>query len=119
MKEGYVVRNQELPHFLTATVVDCIDVFSRKNHRDVVIECFNFCIKNKGMILYCYVIMSNHIHMIVQSEDGKLSDLIRDFKKFTAKSILDKIQNEPESRREWMLERFNLATETHSRNNNF
>ena len=47
--------------------------------------------KNKGMILYGYVIMSNHIHLIIQTNDSKLSDLIRDFKKFTAKSILQKI----------------------------
>lgn len=44
---------------------------------------------------------------------------MRDFKKFTSITILDKIQTEPESRREWMLERFKLATETHSRNKNF
>lgn len=119
MKEGYVIRNQTLPHFFTITVVDWVDVFSRKNYRDVVLECLNFCIKNKGMILYSYVIMSNHIHLIIQSEDGKLSDLIRDFKKFTAKTILDKIQTEPESRRDWILERFKLATETHSRNKNY
>ena len=119
MKEGYVIRDQSLPHFLTATIVDWVDVFSRKNYRDTVIECFDFCIKNKGMILYSYVIMSNHIHMIVQSNDSKLSDLIRDFKKFTAKAILVKIQTEPESRREWMLERFKLATESHSRNKKY
>lgn len=119
MKEGYVIREQEKAHFITATVVDWIDVFSRKNYRDCIIECFDYCIKNKEMILYGYVIMSNHIHMILQSNDGKLSDLVRDFKKFTAKTILDKIQNEPESRREWMLERFKLATETHSRNKNY
>jgi hypothetical protein len=59
--------------------------------------------------------MSNHIHLIVQFEDGKLSDLIRDFKKFIAKNILDKIENSPESRREWMLERFKLATQSHQR----
>jgi hypothetical protein len=35
-----------------------------------------------------------------------LSDLLRDFKKFTALKILEKIKSEPESRREWMLERF-------------
>jgi REP element-mobilizing transposase RayT len=104
MKEGYVIRDQSLPHFLTATIVDWVDAFSRKSYRDCVIECLDFCIKNKGMILYSYVIMSNHIHLIVQSKDGKLSDLIRDFKKFTAKTILEKIQTEPESRREWMLE---------------
>ncbi len=119
MKEGYVIREQEKAHFITATVVDWIDVFSRKSYSDCIIECFDYCIKNKGMILYGYVIMSNHIHMIIQSNEGKLSDLVRDFKKFTAKSILDKIQNEPESRREWMLERFKLATATHSRNKNY
>ena len=70
MKEGYVIRDQSLPHFITATIVDWIDVFSRKNYRDVVIECFDFCIQNKCVILYGYVIMSNHIHFIAQSKDG-------------------------------------------------
>jgi REP element-mobilizing transposase RayT len=119
LKEGYVIRDQEKAHFITATVVDWIDVFTRKIYRDCIIECLDYCIKNKGMILYGYVIMSNHIHMIIQSEDAKLSDLLRDFKKFTAKTILEKIQTEPESRREWMLERFQKATESHSRNKNF
>ena len=105
MKEGYVIRDQNLPHFLTVTIVDWVDVFSRKIYRDCVIECFEYCIKKKGMIF--------------QSKDGKLSDLIRDFKKFTSKTILDKIQTEPESRREWMLKRFKLATESHSRNKNY
>lgn len=119
MKEGYVIRDQTLPHFITSTVVDWVDVFSKKVYRDEIISCFDFCTKKKGMILYGYVIMSNHIHMIVQSKDGNLSDLIRDFKKFTAKSILEKIKTEPESRKEWMLERFRLATESHSRNKNY
>ena len=119
MKEGYVIRDQSLPHFITATVVDWVDVFSRKIYSEIIIECLDYCIKNKGMILYSYVIMSNHIHLIVQSNEGKLSDLLRDFKKFTSKTILEKIQTEPESRREWMLERFKLATESHSRNKNY
>jgi REP element-mobilizing transposase RayT len=106
MEEGYVTRNQKLPHFITLTVVDWIDVFSRKVYRDEVIASLDYCIKNKGMVLYGYVIMSNHIHMVIQSSEGKLSDLIRDFKKFTARAILIKIETEPESRREWMLERF-------------
>ena len=118
-KEGFVIRDQTLPHFLTATVVDWIDVFTRKTYRDTVIECLDYSIEHKGMVLYGYVIMSNHIHLIVQSSDGKLSDLIRDFKKFIATKILEKIQIEPESRREWMLERFKLATESHSRNKNY
>jgi len=119
VKEGYIIRDQAKAHFITMTVVDWIDVFSRKIYRDIVVNSFNYCIKNKGMILYGYVIMSNHIHMIIQSEDEKLSELIRDFKKFTAKTVLDKIQAENESRKEWMLERFKKATETHQRNKNY
>jgi len=119
MKEGYIIRDQEKAHFITATVVDWIDVFTRQSYRDCIIDCLNYCITKKGMILYGYVIMSNHIHMIIQSEEGKLSDLVRDFKKFTARTILEKIQNEPESRREWMLERFQKAIESHSRNKNY
>jgi len=119
MKEGYVIRDQALPHFITSTVVDWVDIFTRQIYRDIVIESLEYCIQNKGMILYGYVIMSNHIHLIVQSENGKLSDLIRDFKKFTAKNILEKIPHTPESRREWMLERFKLAAKSHSRNKKY
>lgn len=119
MKEGYIIRDQEKAHFITATVVDWIDIFTRKVYRDSIMECLDFCIKNKGMIVYGYVIMSNHIHLIIQSSEGKLSDLLRDFKKFTAKTILERIKTEPESRREWMLERFEKATESHSRNKNY
>ena len=119
MKEGYIIRDQTLPHFITSTVVDWIDIFTRQVYRDIVIESLEYCIDHKGMILYGYVIMSNHMHLIIQSEHGKLSDLIRDFKKFTAKNILEKIQNSPESRREWMLERFRLAIQSHSRNKEY
>jgi REP element-mobilizing transposase RayT len=84
------IRNQTLPHFITTTVVDWIDVFTRTNYRNKVVECLDFCITNKSMILFGYVIMSNHIRMIVQSGDGKLSDLLRDIKKFTASKIIEK-----------------------------
>ena len=54
MSESYVISDQSLPHFITITVIDWIDVFSRKNYRDTVIECLEYCIKNKGMIVYHY-----------------------------------------------------------------
>jgi len=119
MKAGYVIRDQERPHFVTCTVVDWIDIFTSQAYRDIIINCFDFCIRNKGMLLYGYVIMSNHIHIIVQSREGKLSDLMRDFKKFTATQILKQLHTEPESRKGWILERFAKATETHTRNKKF
>ncbi|MBY0485905.1 MAG: hypothetical protein K2P85_01740 [Flavobacteriaceae bacterium] len=56
MKEGYAIKGHSLPHFLSARIVDWVDVFSRKKYRDTIIECLDYCIKNKGMILYSYVI---------------------------------------------------------------
>jgi REP element-mobilizing transposase RayT len=118
-KEGYIIRDQEKVHFITCTVVDWVDVFSRKAYKDSIMNSLEFCIKNKGMILYGYVIMTNHIHLIIQSENGKLSDLVRDFKKFTARIILDKIQDGPESRSDWMLKRFEFACKSHTRNEKY
>ena len=61
-------------------------------------------------MLYAWCLMSNHIHLIVQAkENHRLSDIIRDFKKFTSKAILMKIAAEPESRRVWMLNQFEYA----------
>ncbi|HEY0670420.1 MAG TPA: hypothetical protein VGD22_19715 [Sphingobacteriaceae bacterium] len=48
--------------------------------------------------------MSNHLHMIVCSDQGKLSDTLRDFKKFTASKIVKAIEENPgESRKSWLL----------------
>lgn len=74
--KGYTIKDQEKPHFITCTV-DWIDIFTRKVYKDIVVFSLDYSIKEKGMILYGYVIMSNHIHLIVQSKDGKLSDLIK------------------------------------------
>ena len=49
--------------------------------------------------------------MIVSADEvNNLSDILRDFKKFTSKQIVKAIQQEPESRREWMLDKFEYAT---------
>ena len=117
--EGYKIRDQTKPHFLTFTVVDWIDVFTRKRYKDLIVDSLNYCIANKEMIVFGYVIMSNHMHIIMQSSVGRISDLVRDFKKHTAKSVLRSIKEEPESRREWMLERFAKAKDSHSRNTTY
>ena len=116
MSGKYEIRDQGLPYFMTFTVVDWVDVFSRKSYKDIVVDSMKFCIKNKGMILYSYVIMSNHIHIIMQSEGQELSALVRDFKGWVAKNIIDEIENGTESRREWMLGRFRKAAQTNKRN---
>ena len=104
----YRIIDQSAMQFLTLTIIDWVDVFTRKVYKDIIIESLKYCQKEKGLNVFAYVIMSNHIHLIVNAKDGFiLSDIIRDFKKFTAKNILLEIKNSPvESRKEWILHRF-------------
>lgn len=91
-------------YFLTMTVVNWVDVFSRKNHRDTFIDSLNYCKQNKGLVVFAYLIMTNHVHLIVNTnEPFLLKDVVRDFKKYTCKKIVEQIREEPESGREWMI----------------
>jgi REP element-mobilizing transposase RayT len=101
MGEAYQIRDQELPYFLTFQVVGWADVFTRKTYCDFILENLTYSRKEKGLYLYGYVIMSNHMHLVVQQKDGKLSNWVRDFKKFTSKRLLKLIlENPQESRKE-------------------
>lgn len=107
-------------YFLTLTVVGWIDVFTRKNHKDAIIDSLRYCIQNKGLNVYAYCLMSNHLHLIVNcNEPSNLSDVIRDFKRHTVKKIINQIINEPESRREWMLSQFEVEAQNSKRNKTY
>jgi REP element-mobilizing transposase RayT len=106
MSTGYQIKTQQNLHFITFTIVDWVDVFVRKSYRDVLINTLNFYIDKRGLQVFGYVIMSNHMHAILYQPSGSLSDTIRDLKKYSANKILELIKAEPERRREWMLHRF-------------
>ena len=108
--DRYIISNQNSIYFLTFTVVGWIDVFTRKEYKLEIVNSLNYCIKEKGLTVYAWCIMSNHIHLIARAKEGyRLSDIIRDFKKFTAKLIIKMIETEPESRREWILNQLKYA----------
>ena len=102
--DKYTIQDQQGCYFVTFTVIHWIDIFSRKDYRDIIVESLNYCIAQKGLVVYAWVIMSNHIHLIITTKkEENISDIIRDFKKFTSKKITTAIQTVPESRREWLL----------------
>ena len=108
--ENYKIGNQHSVYFLTFTVTDWVDVFTRLNYRNIIAESLAYCRKNKGLRLFAWCLMTNHIHLVCTTEPPfKMSDFVRDFKKFTAKAVLNDIQSLPESRRDWMLYRFEFA----------
>ena len=94
-------------YFMTLTVVDWIDVFTRLNHKMLLIDSLKYCQHEKGLNIFAWCLMPSHLHLIANTTvKFELADVIRDFKKFTSKKLIHQIKQEPESRREWMLNRF-------------
>ena len=114
---GYKITNKEALHFVTFAVVGWVDVFTRKQYKDILIDSLRHCQKEKGLVVYGWCIMSNHVHLAVAAQDHNLSDILRDFKKYTAKQVIQAIAgNVQESRKEWMLEVFKRQGALNSRN---
>jgi putative transposase len=101
-QNAYRISNPNGLHFVTFTIVDWVDVFSRCAYRDVLIDNFRFYQNQRGLHIYGYVVMTNHVHALLGQPDSQWtqSDTIRDFMKMTARQIIEKMQTEPESRRE-------------------
>ena len=107
MSTKYKATTTEDAYFITITTVGWVDLFTRLNQKFIITDSLNYCQQNKGLEIYAYCIMNSHIHLFCKATNGFiLSDVIRDFKKFTSKKIIQTIIDEPESRREWLLAYF-------------
>ena len=108
MSRNYKFHNPVGLYFVSFAVVSWLDVFTRNECKDLVLESLEFCQKNKGMKIHAWCIMSNHAHLIFRSiENQKPELLLGDFKRFTSRSVINAIQeNTKESRKEFLLEYF-------------
>ena len=103
--KGYKIIDQYTTYFLTFTVVGWVDLFTRKECKDIIIQSLKYYQKNKGLILNAYVIMHSHIHLIASADENSkgLSAIIRDFKSDTFREMKKFIlNNKNESRKEWL-----------------
>lgn len=119
MSEKYKVFDSKTPHFITITVTGWISVFTKSNYTEILDKSLDYCINNKGLIILAYVYMTNHIHLIVKSETNELQNIIRDFKSFTSKQIIEEINQSNESRKIWMLNKFSYEAERTKRTSKY
>jgi len=121
MARKYAIRDQEKFYFVTFTVVYWIDIFIRKEYREIFLDSVRYCQKEKGLEVGAYCIMSSHVHMIIGTKEGhKLEDIIRDLKSYTARHIRKYMEVNPsESRKEWVLWMMKRAGKKKSNNKGF
>ena len=99
--DRYHITNQHQTCFITCTVVEWIDLFTRPIYKQIIVDSLNHCIQNNGLILNGWVLMSNHLHFAGRCpEPYRMSDFLRDFKKHTSKALANAVLTTTESRRE-------------------
>lgn len=100
-------REKEACYFITFQTVDWVDIFVRPVYKQVIVHTLNHFIESRGLIVYAWCLMSHHLHLLAQANNGHvIADLEKEYKSFTTTKILEAIDTEPENRKDWMLERF-------------
>lgn len=95
----------EYPQFFTATILEWKHLLKPDKYKGILVESLRFLVDNRRIVLYGFVIMPNHIHLIWQMGLGIApSDVQRDFLRYTAQQIkFDLQKNHPH-----VLERFRV-----------
>jgi len=121
MSRKYKFHDPDGTYFITFAIVGWVDVFTRDEYRNIVIDSFNYCTVKKGLVIHAWVIMTNHIHMIISRKGPiQLASIMRDMKKFTSVEIIEAIEKSAvESRKEWMLKVFASAGKANPNNIKF
>ena len=91
-RSRYKIYEPTHPHFVTCTILHWLPIFTRKESVQIIIDSLKFLQEKDNLKLYAYVILENHLHMVVQSDD--LAKTMESFKKYTANQILKLLKEE-------------------------
>lgn len=101
MKSRYVITAPLEAHFLTCTLIEWIPALTHPDAAGIITDALTYCRQSKGLKLYAYVVMDNHLHLVAEAPD--LGSVLRDFKRHTARALL---KHAEESGKEWLLNQF-------------
>jgi REP-associated tyrosine transposase len=85
----YRIFEEEYPYFLTCTVVAWLPVFANPRCVEVVFDSWRFLQRERGVRMFGYVILENHLHWIATANG--LAEQVKRFKSYTARRIIDRL----------------------------
>ena len=100
--------NADYLYFITTKAEQHAHLFKRESIIRIILNSVHFLRTDGRMKLFVFVIMPNHIHMIVKLlQEYTISDLLRDFKRHTARQIIRQFQAENKTDTLGILQRLN------------
>lgn len=121
MSRKYLFHNNNSLYFVTFTTINWIDVFTREEYKNIILESIRYCQQEKGLEVFAWCLMTNHMHLIIRNRSTPtLSDIVRDLKAFTSRHIRKILEaHGQESRKGWMLWMMYRAGQRNSNNYDF
>ncbi len=81
------------PHFFTATILEWKLLLKEEKYKHIVLESLKFLYQNKRVVIYGFVIMPNHVHLVWHiAENHRREEVQRDFLKYTAQMMKADLQ---------------------------
>ncbi|OCX54696.1 hypothetical protein BEL04_10755 [Mucilaginibacter sp. PPCGB 2223] len=76
------------PQFFTATILNWQKLLIEDDFKDIIIDSLLYLKKEGSIVIYAFVIMPNHLHLIWQIQDGyKRGSIQLRFLKYTAQKM--------------------------------
>ncbi|MBL0317221.1 MAG: transposase [Flavobacteriales bacterium] len=94
-------------------------MYTQDVYREIFVDSVNYCIKNKGLVVHAWVLMTNHAHLLINSRDMRLEFIIRDLKRHTSKATVKAIAQNVHESRDWMIYLFGRSGEFNPMNEQF
>ncbi len=110
MRSRYAIRESHLTYFITSTIVEWLPVFTTSACCDILVNSLLHCREHKALQIHAWVIMDNHFHAILTAPD--LASIVADFKRFTARALLEQIKAE---KRDWLLNQLTYYCAAHKK----
>jgi putative transposase len=110
MRSRYCINKEDAAHFITSTIVEWLPVFTTSACCDILVRSFEYCRQHKGLRVHAWVILDSHFHAVVSGP--QLARTLADFKKFTARQVLEQLKLEG---RDWLLNQLAYFCAAHKR----
>ncbi len=91
-RSRYKIYESAHSHFVTCTILHWLPLFTRQESVQIIVDCLKFLQEKDNLKLYAYVILENHLHMVLSGDD--LQKTMQSFKQYIAKQLLELLKKE-------------------------
>jgi len=92
MRTRYKIVETENFYFVTSSFQNWLPIFDDEKYIQILFDAIKYNQKSRDLKVYAYVIMPDHLHMILQSE--KLTNIMQSIKSYTAKEIIKELKSD-------------------------